>query len=196
MGRVSASGNGEGSTWLLAHEMFHEWNGHEIRLAQPERLGYWFSEGFSDFCARGLLLRAELVTEDEYVELWNRRLSEYAKNPQRNAPASRIEEAFWSDANVGSLPYQRGDLVALLVDRAIASRSGGQRSLDDLMRALVACARPSSTARTWSSARVSTCRVTTSSRVPTLATSSGADGLQSWRAIARDRSHGGRITIR
>ncbi len=119
--------------WLLAHEMFHEWNGHTIRLAQPERLGYWFSEGFTDFYARRLLYRNGFLTPAEYVGSWNRRFAEYAGNPERNAPAARIDEAFWSDPNVGSLPYQRGDVVALFVDHAIARASGGRASLDDLM---------------------------------------------------------------
>jgi predicted metalloprotease with PDZ domain len=127
--------------WLLAHEMFHEWNGHLIRPAQPERLSYWFSEGFTDFYARRLLYRGGFLSPEEYVASWNRRFAEYAGNPERNAPASRIDEAFWSDANVGSLPYQRGDVVALFVDHAIAAATGGRASLDDLMLDLARRAR-------------------------------------------------------
>ncbi len=123
--------------WLLAHEMFHEWNGQAIRLSQPERLGYWFSEGFTDFYTRRLLYRAGFLSREEYLASWNHRLSEYASNPERNAPATRIEAAFWTNADVQSLPYQRGDVVALFVDHAIARASGGRSSLDDLMRELV-----------------------------------------------------------
>jgi len=127
--------------WLLAHELFHEWNGHAISLAQPEQLGYWFSEGFTDFYARRLLLRDGLLTPDEYLASWNHKLQAYAANPQRNAPAERVLEAFWTERDIGNLPYQRGDLVALLVDHAIQLRSVGGRSLDDLMRELVRRAR-------------------------------------------------------
>ncbi len=128
-------------TWLLAHEMFHEWNGSTIRLAQPERRGYWFSEGFTDFYARRLLARNGLLDEDEFVASWNRRLTEFATHPQRGASAARIEEAFWSDREVQSLPYVRGDLIALKVDYAIRNATQGEKSLDDLMRALVRQAR-------------------------------------------------------
>ncbi len=127
--------------WLLAHEMFHDWNGHAIRLAQPERAGYWFSEGFTDFYARRLLQRAGLLSLEDHARSWNEKFSAYATNPERNSPASRIQEAFWSDRDVGNLPYQRGDLVALLVDEAIRRRSGGAQSLDDLVRELVRRAR-------------------------------------------------------
>ncbi len=124
-------------TWLLAHEMFHEWNGMTIRLAQPERRGYWFSEGFTDFYARRLLAGNGLLDDNAFIASWNRRLAEFATHPERSATAARIEEAFWSDRNVQSLPYMRGDVIALKVDYAIRSASHGQHSLDDLMRDLV-----------------------------------------------------------
>jgi predicted metalloprotease with PDZ domain len=129
---------GGGVPWLLAHEHFHEWNGHVIRLAQPEQLGYWFSEGFTDFYTRRLLARGGLLSPAQELAAWNRRLAAYCANPERYAPAERVREAFWSVREVGELPYQRGDLIALLADHAIRSRSQGERSLDDVMRALVA----------------------------------------------------------
>jgi len=133
--------SGMSVTWLLAHEMFHEWNGNTIRLAQPERRGYWFSEGFTDFYARRLLARNGLLDEEAFVASWNRRLAEFAAHPERGASAARIEEAFWTDRDVQSLPYVRGDVLAAKVDYAIRTASKGQRSLDDLMRALVRRAR-------------------------------------------------------
>ncbi len=135
------SGGGGGIAWLLAHELFHDWNGHLIRLAAPEELGYWFSEGFTDFYARRLLHAGGLLAPGALVDSWNRKLAAYAVNPRRTAPAETIREAFWTERDVGELPYQRGDLVALLVDHAIRERSGGARSLDDLMRELARRAR-------------------------------------------------------
>lgn len=126
---------------LLAHEMFHEWNGTTIRLAQPERRCYWFSEGFTDFYTRRLLARNGLLDEDAFVASWNRRLAEFATHPERTATAARIDEAFWSDHDVQSLPYVRGDVLAQKVDYAIRIASQGQHSLDDLMRELVRRAR-------------------------------------------------------
>ena len=132
---------GGGIAWLLAHELFHEWNGQTITLAQPEQLAYWFSEGFTDFYARRLLLRGGLIDRAGYLDSWNHKLASTAANPERHAPAERVREAFWTSQAVGEVPYQRGDLIALYVDRAIAVRSRGARSLDDLMRELVRRAR-------------------------------------------------------
>jgi len=140
-GTTLAKSGGGGIPWLLAHELFHEWNGQAITLAQPEQLGYWFSEGFTNFYARRLLFRAGLIDEDEYLASWNQALASQASNPERHAPAERVREAFWTERAVGELPYQRGDLIALYVDHAIRTRSNGARSLDDLMRELVRRAR-------------------------------------------------------
>lgn len=133
--------DGGGIAWLLAHELFHEWNGQTLTLAQPEQLGYWFSEGFTNFYARRLLFRAGLWQVDRYLASWNQALASQASNPERHATAERVRAAFWSEREVGEVPYQRGDLIALYVDHAIRAHTGGARSLDDLMRELVRRAR-------------------------------------------------------
>lgn len=126
---------------VLAHETFHEWNGLVIERRDPEELVYWFSEGVTDFYARRLLHRAGWLDADGYAESLNEMLAAYWQSPVRGEPNERILEDFWSSSDVQRLPYLRGDLVALLVDDAIRSASGGARSLDDLMRELVREAR-------------------------------------------------------
>jgi predicted metalloprotease with PDZ domain len=44
---------------------------------------------------------------------------------------------YWDDRDVQRLPYHRGDLIAMLLDRELRAASGGERGLDELMRALV-----------------------------------------------------------
>ncbi|TAH35812.1 MAG: hypothetical protein EYC70_12360 [Planctomycetota bacterium] len=126
---------------LLAHEMFHDWNGITIRLEEPEELGYWFSEGFTNFYARRLLLRAGLTGLRRYADSASDALRSYLTSPVRDAPNERIREQFWSDPQVQKLPYLRGDVVAMLVDHAIRTASSGTQSLDDVMRELLAEAR-------------------------------------------------------
>lgn len=122
---------------ILAHEMFHHWNGGIVRLEEPEELSYWFSEGFTDFYARRLLLRAGAMSIDDYVASVNEKLAEYWLSPERDASAERVREAFWTDRDVERLPYQRGDLIAMQLDAAIRDASNGRQSLDDLMRVVV-----------------------------------------------------------
>ncbi len=121
---------------LLAHELFHNWNGRKIDRKEPERLVYWFSEGFTDFYARRLLYRAGLVDLGDRVAQLNATSAQFHTNPYRGARNDKIEQAFWSDEKVRELPYQRGALVAHLVDDHIQKTTRGEKSLDDLVRAL------------------------------------------------------------
>lgn len=120
--------------WLLAHEMFHHWNGRIVAREDPEELAYWFSEGFTDFFARRLMFRAGYGGVEECARNLNRKLRDYMLSPAREVPNAAILEGFWKDQDVGKIPYLRGDVVALLLDAGIRERSGGQRSLDDFMR--------------------------------------------------------------
>lgn len=123
--------------FLLAHELFHNWNGRVIEREEPEQLFYWFSEGVTDFYTRRLLFRAGLIDADEYIKNLNRSLLNYAQSPVRNEPATRILADFWKNRDVERLPYLRGDVLALLLDYEIRKASNGTRSLDNLVREMV-----------------------------------------------------------
>ncbi len=118
---------------LLAHELFHNWNGGKIHREEPEELVYWFSEGFTDYYARRLLRRSGLLSPEEYVDSLNELFARYMLSEVRDEPNSRIAEGFWLDERLKDLPYRRGDIVALLVDHEIRRVSSGRRDLDDLM---------------------------------------------------------------
>ncbi|HSR51745.1 MAG TPA: hypothetical protein VLV83_13030 [Acidobacteriota bacterium] len=122
---------------LLAHEIFHNWNGGKIAREEPEQLIYWFSEGFTDFYARRLLYREGLISREQYAALLSRRFAEFWLSPVNREPNSRIVDDFWKDPQIKDLPYHRGDVVALLLDHEIRRQSGGTRSLDDLMRQIL-----------------------------------------------------------
>lgn len=121
---------------LLAHELFHTWNGGKIRAQKPEELIYWFTEGFTEYYSRLLLLRAGLITFDEYVETYNRVLREYYSSPFRHLGNHRILKGYWNDERLRTLPYQRGDILAHNWNALIRAGSRGRRSLDDLMAEL------------------------------------------------------------
>lgn len=122
---------------LLAHELFHHWNGHTIQLEQPEASAYWFSEGFTDYFARRIQMLAGLMDPAGYRASWNERLRSFHRNPARELPNRVIEEKFFRDRNVGDLAYQRGDLLALWLDHEIRSGSEGERGLDQVFLELL-----------------------------------------------------------
>ncbi len=123
--------------YVLAHELFHTWNADAIRT---EGL-YWFSEGFTDYYARLLLLRAGLISTDEYARDVNRVLREYAQSPARSRPGDEAARGFYAGSDLSRLPYQQGMLLAARWNVQIRAATGGKSSLDDAMRDLRRTAR-------------------------------------------------------
>jgi len=123
---------------LLAHELFHHWNGPQLFRMPDEREAriYWFTEGFTEHMTREILLDAGLVDRSEYLEDLNDQIAAYETNPLRTITNDELAERFWNSKNGRELAYQRGAVLALLVDRAIRVRSDGERDIGALMRHL------------------------------------------------------------
>jgi predicted metalloprotease with PDZ domain len=137
----ATTGGGLDVPHLLAHEMFHHWNGGVAQMGESEQLVYWFSEGFTDFYARRILFRAGYGGAAEAARSLNETLKEYGLSPAREARNEKIRDGFWKDRDIGKLPYLRGNLVAVLLDHEIRARSKGARSVDDFVRQVVAAGR-------------------------------------------------------
>lgn len=153
-GRQSSRGEGRGDAFavmttsdirldrlksLLAHEYFHTWNPARLGRMYPdpeEPAAYWFSEGFTDFYARRLLLKMGEFSLEAFAQDWNDTLSAYASSPAYASPGRRVVEAFWTDRYVQKLPYQRGAILAALWNHRLLEQSHGRTSLDDVMRAM------------------------------------------------------------
>ena len=121
---------------VLAHELFHQWNADQMRAGDAPLL--WFSEGFTDYYARLLLLRAGMVTLDDYARDTNTLLREYAESPSRNRRGGEATDGFYSGTTLAKLPYQQGALLAAHWNAAIRSASHDGHCLDDVMRDLKA----------------------------------------------------------
>ncbi|HEX2078092.1 MAG TPA: hypothetical protein VHG08_10290, partial [Longimicrobium sp.] len=131
------------ATRFLAHEYMHTWIPAQVGggPANGEARGFWFSEGWADFYAARALLRAGLWTPADYAAELNRVLLRYANSPVRDAPNSVIVERFWTDPHVHQLPYDRGHLLALLLDLRIRQHTRGRADMDDVLRVQRALAR-------------------------------------------------------
>lgn len=132
----------ESAAHLLAHEYMHTWIAAELGGLQrdDERMGYWFSEGWTDFYAGRALLRAGLWTPAEFAAELNETLMRNATSPARELTSAQFAERFWTDAAVQKLPYDRGRLLALLLDHRLRQRGDG-RDMDDVMAELRTAAR-------------------------------------------------------
>ncbi len=127
---------------LFAHEMFHTWNGQRIEfVGEPEGFAYWFSEGFTEYYANIIELRTGLVDMYAYIERTNQLIRSYLRSSALHLSNGEAARRFWNDPAAHELPYQRGALLAARWNDRIKKTSNGTRSLDDVMRDLLAVSR-------------------------------------------------------
>lgn len=139
---------------LLAHEYFHLWNGKRLCpdvLAEPdfERENYtsllWVVEGFTSYYESQVLLRAGLIDIPAYLGILEKTITAYLNQPGRRVQ-SLAESSFdaWikfylpdeNSPNTTISYYQKGSLVALMLDLQLISGSKGRYSLDSVMKEL------------------------------------------------------------
>ncbi|MDB5693775.1 MAG: hypothetical protein JWO81_2838 [Alphaproteobacteria bacterium] len=125
------------ATRVLAHEYDHRWVPRLLGglPEQDEGRDYWFSEGFDDYLAARILLGSGLWSFSDYFSDKNVVLARYAASPARAATAAEIAGKFWQDENFERISYDRGQLLALLIDTRIRATSHGRLNLDDVLRA-------------------------------------------------------------
>ncbi len=139
---------------LISHEYFHLWN---VKRIHPEVLGpfdyqreaytrcLWVMEGITSYYDRHILVRAGLQKPEKYLDKLAEEVGKIAAIPGRKRQ-SLEESSFdaWiklyrpdeNSVNSTISYYLKGGVVALLLDLEIRSRTGGGKSLDDLMRLL------------------------------------------------------------
>jgi predicted metalloprotease with PDZ domain len=121
---------------FLAHEYMHSWV--PIALGgmpeEDEARDYWFSEGFNDYLAAKVLLRAGIWSLAEWAADKNDTLLRYGQSPAKTADGAEIARRFWTDSAVQQVSYDRGHLLAAKLDSEIAGRSGGRQTLEGVLR--------------------------------------------------------------
>lgn len=119
----------------LAHEMVHTFVG---ALDGDDELGLsWYSEGLAVYYERLLPLRAGLLSPAQYLADLNQTAARYYTDLLNDTPNDQIAAKFWTDTRIRVLPYDRGALYFARLNSEIRKASGGRRSLDDLVLAMV-----------------------------------------------------------
>lgn len=120
----------------LAHEMFHTF---QPFIAEPGGLeSSWFGEGLATFYQARLPFRFGLLTPEQYIADVNWTAARYYTGAMARVPNREVPKRFWADTRVRTLPYDRGMLYFAALDDELRKASGGKRSLDDLMKAMLA----------------------------------------------------------
>jgi len=139
---------------LVAHEFFHLWNVKRIR---PDVLGpfdytkenytklLWVAEGITDYYADVALLRAGLISDQDFLSAAARSFQQLQNTPGRFVQSAE-ESSFdtWvkfyrqdeNSVNSQVSYYDKGAILGLLVDLEIRNKSNGTKSLDDVLRNL------------------------------------------------------------
>ena len=134
-----AGGNGsdvEAIRLTLAHEMFHTF---QPFIARPAGLvSSWFGEGLATFYQRRLPLRFGLIGPDAFLKDLNQHAGRYYTSLMAEVPNTEVPKRFWADTRIRTLPYDRGMLYFADLDDKVRKASGGKRSMDDLMLAMLA----------------------------------------------------------
>jgi predicted metalloprotease with PDZ domain len=139
---------------LVAHEYFHLWNVKRIRPTAFTPYDWrhenytrllWAMEGFTSTYEVSALRRAGIITPQRFVEIWGERLTTLQRTPGRlRTPLAQASYDAWikhyrpdeSTANTTVSYYLKGSIVGFLLDLELRRRTGGKRSLDDLLRLL------------------------------------------------------------
>ncbi len=128
---------------LLAHEMLHSWvRSLDESMDKPGGLDRsWFGEGLAVYYQRLLPWRAGLIDDQAFLDDLNQTAGRYYTNIMIGLPNRDIPTGFWRDTRIRVLPYDRGSLYFAVLDARIRKASGGKRSVDDLVRAMLAARR-------------------------------------------------------
>ncbi len=136
-GRAGGAGSDPDEVKLtLAHEMFHTF---QPFIERPAGLASsWFGEGLATFYQARLPLRFGMITPARFLKNVNFHAGRYYTSLMATAPNDAVPQRFWADTRIRTLPYDRGMLYFADLDDRLRKASGGRRSLDTLMLAMLA----------------------------------------------------------
>ncbi|CEK13267.1 M61 family metallopeptidase [Chthonomonas calidirosea] len=136
---------------FAAHEFFHLWNVKRIRprvlgpfdyIHPPHTRSLWFVEGVTDYFAWLSILRAGLITPQQFLAHWRRAIQSYLANPAHLQVSA--EQASWhvwdagnSEGYEGLSYYDKGALIGLCLDLELRYVTHNDRGLADVMRLLL-----------------------------------------------------------
>lgn len=141
--------------WLsfICHEYFHNFNVKRIRPLALGPFDYdqenltnmlWVSEGLSVYYQDLILVRAGLMTRDEYLAKMAAAVGTFENaSGHHYQPATEASRNAWNsgsgiggDRNTTISYYNNGAMLGTMLDLKIREASGNRKSLDDVMRGM------------------------------------------------------------
>lgn len=137
---------------ICSHEFFHVWNvkrilpkvfvPYDYERETPTRL-LWVMEGVTSYYGEQMLVRGGLWDTTRYLRHLAREIETLESSPaQRSISLSQASFDVWLQRDVHDRGnaivdfYNKGEVVAALLDLTILENTNGAKSLDDVMRIL------------------------------------------------------------
>jgi predicted metalloprotease with PDZ domain len=120
---------------FLAHEMLHQFPEQfdDANVGEPT---HWWSEGVATFYSNVLAYRLGLKTLDEFAADWNGFIARYYSDPNRLLSYKEMMDGMFGPVGL-NIMYGKGQVFMMVLNTMIKEKSGGTRSLDDLVFPLV-----------------------------------------------------------
>jgi len=115
--------------YLLAHEVFHLWNGGAIAPADQPKVE-WFAEGFTEYMSKLTAYRTGFITEAEFLQQLANCRSDYLR---RAGKISLVDAGVEKGVNYG-LIYNGGMAAAFALDIEVRKKTNNKKGLIDIMR--------------------------------------------------------------
>ncbi len=118
---------------LLAHELFHLWNGQRMAATEVEARYKWFTEGFTDYYADRFFHQLGQYSDSTYRARVNAVLRSYYASPARGSTLADVAARYYADPAMRQYPYAQGYAFALFLQPNLTRWSGATFDLDSLM---------------------------------------------------------------
>lgn len=149
--RVGTPAGYRGWLQFVSHEYFHAVNVKRLRPVElgpfdyerpPRTTSLWMAEGFTSYYGNLMLPRSGIGDADEYLASLSSAIRQLQQQPGRRIQTvEQSSTEVWSNSLSGINPesttvsyYVKGEVIAFLLDARIRRATGGERSLDDVMR--------------------------------------------------------------
>ena len=120
---------------LIAHELFHSWNGEAARSEGEEFL--WFVEGVTVYYSYKILISADIINRAQYEARMNMIRKRYLENPYLDTVSiGGSGNSDLRDKDMVNLLYDGGCLAAEAIERRLGEFSGGSVDLIDVIKFL------------------------------------------------------------
>ncbi len=124
-------------TNLLAHEIFHHWNGGLLSPLEDEKTS-WFSEGVTEYMANRTISRTGLISTELFLKKLETHVAmyDYWMWPPPFQKTTLATAGGDKDFNRPAV-YSGGVVAAFCLDTRIQKQTAGTKNLEDLLRLMM-----------------------------------------------------------